>query len=240
MDVIESAMASGVSSLLACGYNAQSNEAVLSLRDQMPGLPIAIGLHPWFATEVIDSVAELIINSFPAAIGECGLDAAVDETTPTIVQRKIFETQLDIASQTKLPVSVHSRRAVAAVFDIIREYPSVRGVMHAFGGSYEQAKLFVERGWLIGLGGAVTRCNARRVHRIARRLPLDAIVLETDAPAIGLEGVMVPDVRPMHLPRIATAVAELRCLDVSELVDATDKNAERLFGSKILNWRAVD
>lgn len=238
--VVHSAMASGVSSLLACGYNAQSNEAVLGLRDQLPGLPIAIGLHPWFATEPIGCVTESIINSFPVAIGECGLDAAVDESTaPPTIQRRIFETQLEIAGQMKLPVSVHSRRAVAAVFDMVREYPTVRGVMHAFGGSYEQAKLFVDRGWLIGFGGAVTRRNAHRLRGIARRLPLEAIVLETDSPAIGLEGVEVPNVRPAHLPRIASALAELRGVDVSELVEATDKNAGRVFGSKVLNWATV-
>lgn len=123
---------------------------------------------------------------------------------------------------------------------MIREYPNVRGVMHAFGGSYEQAKLFFDRGWLIGFGGAVTRRNAHRLHGIARRLPLEAIVLETDAPAIGLEGVVVPDVRPAHLSRIVRALAELRGVDVSELVDATDKNAKRLFGNKVLSWTTGD
>ena len=240
LGVVQSAIASGVGSLLACGYNAQSNEAVLNLRDQLPGLPIAIGLHPWFATEAIGGVTELIVNSFPVAIGECGLDAAVDESTaPRMMQRKVFETQLEIAGQMKLPVSVHSRRAVAAVFDMVREYPNVRGVMHAFGGSYEQAKLFVDRGWLIGFGGVITRRNAHRVRGIARRLPLEAMVLETDAPAIGLEGVEVPNVRPAHLPRIAAALAELRGVDVSELVEATDKNAGRLFGSKVFRWTTV-
>lgn len=235
--VVELASEAGVNSLLACGYNAQSNEAVLRLRVQIPGLPIAIGLHPWFATEPLGGVVELIGNSQPIAIGECGLDGKVDElTSPQAAQRKAFETQLELASQMKLPVSVHSRHAVSAVFECIREHSNVRGVMHAFGGSYEQAKLFVDRGWLIGIGGAVTRTNARRVHGIARRLPINAIVLETDAPAIGLEGVPVPDVRPAHLPRIATALAELRGVDVSELVDATDTNAEQLFGRKVLSW----
>jgi len=70
-------------------------------------------------------------------------------------------------------------------------------------------------------------------------LPLEAIVLETDSPAIGLEGVEVPNVRPAHLPRIASALAELRGVDVSELVEATDKNAGRVFGSKVLNWATV-
>jgi TatD DNase family protein len=239
--VVESARTCGVRSLLACGYNAQSNKAVLGLRSQVPGLPIAIGLHPWFATEDIDGVAELIRKSYPTAIVECGLDATADESmAPLVTQRKVFESQLEIAGQLKLPVTVHSRRAVASVVEIICDYPQVRGVMHAFGGSYEQAKQLVDRGWLIGLGGAVTRPNARRVHGIACRLPLEAIVLETDAPAIGLEGVAVPNVRPAHLLRIAAALAELRNIEVSELIEETDKNVARIFGSAVLRWPAVD
>lgn len=189
----------------------------------------------------MDVVAELIASSSPTAIGECGLDATKDEAiVPLVEQRKVFERQLEIASQMKLPVTVHSRRAVADVFDMIRGYPDIRGVMHAFGGSYEQARLFVDRGWLIGLGGAVTRPNARRVHGIARRLPLQAIVLETDAPAIGMEGISIPNVRPAHLRRIAAALAELRAIDVSELVDETDKNAKRIFGNKVLRGSTLD
>ncbi len=230
-----------MNSLLACGYNSQSNEAVLRLRNQVPGLPIAVGLHPWFATEGIDEIEKLIAGALPTAVGECGLDATADESmTPLVVQRKVFESQLEIAVQMKLPVTVHSRRAVTAVFDIVRAYPAVRGVMHAFGGSYEQAKLFVDRGWLIGLGGAVTRPNASRVHKLARRLPLHAIALETDAPAIGLAGISVPNVRPAHLPRIAAALAELRDIDVLELVDETDKSAVRMFGHKVLRWPTFD
>ena len=85
----------GVYSLLACGYNAQSNEAVLGLRQSIPGLPIAIGLHPWFADEAIDTVAELIARAAPNAVGECGLDAAANDRMPSgAVQRKAFEIQL--------------------------------------------------------------------------------------------------------------------------------------------------
>ena len=224
----------GVYSLLACGYNAQSNQAVLGLRQSIPGLPIAIGLHPWFAGEAIDTVAELIASAAPNAVGECGLDAAANDRMPSgAVQRKAFEIQLEVACQTGLPVTVHSRRAVAVVFDMVQNFHDVRGVMHAFGGSYEQAKLFVDRGWLIGIGGAVTRANSLRVHGLARRLPLEGIALETDAPAIGMEGVCAPHVRPAHLPRIAAAIAKLRSIDLAELVNTTDNNAKKIFSLEV-------
>ena len=178
---------------------------------------------------------ELIANAAPTAVGECGLDAVVDDTMPSqAAQRKAFETQLDIACRTGLPVTVHSRRAVSDVFDIVRNFRDVRGVLHAFGGSYEQAKLFLDRGWLIGTGGTVTRSNALRLRRLVCCLPLEGIALETDAPAIGLQGINAPRARPGHLPQIADTVANLLDIDVAVLIDATDNNAKRIFGSEVL------
>jgi TatD DNase family protein len=233
--VVETAAKAGVHSILACGYNAQSNEAVVKLRQQLPGLPIAVGLHPWFASEPFDTIAKLIFGADPIAIGECGLDGIANGTMPSVAQqRKVFETQLDIAQRAKLPVTVHSRRAVTSVFETIGHFHDVRGVMHAFGGSYEQAKLFVERGWLIGVGGAITRGNAHRIHRVARCLPLEGMVLETDAPAIGLDGVCAADVRPAHLPLIAVALSHLRAIDVAEIIGATDNNVKRMFGCAVV------
>jgi TatD DNase family protein len=233
--VVRAACEAGVLSLLACGYNCDSNQAVIRLRQRFPGLPIAIGVHPWFADESTDGLAALIAGESPIAVGECGLDGKLDEPIPSeLIQRRTFEAQLEIAYQLRLPVTVHSRRAAAQVLEMIGNFPSVRGVMHAFGGSYEQAKAFVGRGWLIGIGGAVTRHSAHRVHQLAQRLPIDSVVLETDAPAIGLDGVNPPDVRPSHLPRVAKALAALRGVDMDELSAATDENAQRIFGSNVL------
>lgn len=232
--VVRQAAEVGVHSLLACGYNAQSNAAVVALRQRLPGLPIAIGLHPWFASERVDTVKTLIADADPIAVGECGLDGTkVDWMPSESVQREVFESLLDIACQRRLPLTVHSRLAVGNVLDIIGQFPKINGAMHAFGGSYEQAKAFVDLGWLIGIGGAVTRANAHRIHRIARCLPLTAIVLETDAPAIGLLGVTPPDVRPAHLPIIAAEVARLRAVEIAEISVTTDDNFKRVFGGAV-------
>lgn len=231
--VVRSALAAGLHSLLACGYNRQSNTAVLELRRVFPALPISLGIHPWFADEPTDGLAALIDEQAPVVVGECGMDGKPDDSIPPdAVQRRTFEFQLDIAAKRQLPLTVHSRRAAAQVYDVIDNFAGVRGVMHAFGGSYEQARAFVDRGWLIGIGGAVTRPNARRVHQLARRLPIDGLALETDAPAIGLQGVNPPDVRPAHLPQVALALAALRGIDVHELVAATDGNVARVFGPR--------
>ncbi len=165
--VVRSAIEVGLHSLLACGYNHQSNQDVIALRQRLPLLPISIGIHPWFADEPTEQLEALIAAQDPIAVGECGLDAKPDDSIPSdTVQRKAFELQLDIALRRRLPLTVHSRRAAAQAYELISAFTGVRGVMHAFGGSYEQAKLFVDRGWLIGIGGAVTRPNARRVHQL--------------------------------------------------------------------------
>lgn len=233
--VVTNAFAAGVQSLLACGYNLESNSAVLELRNHFPLLPISLGIHPWFAEESASALPDLIRNMKPVAIGECGLDLAPDASLPSEeTQIRVFEMQLDLAQLEGRPVTVHSRRAVHRVFEVTNAFPRVRGILHAFGGSYEQARQFVEKGWLIGIGGAVTRSGARRIRNIVQRLPLDAFVLETDAPAIGLEGIHPPHVRPAHLPLVARAVAELRKQQEHEVVEATDRNAGKLLGTAAL------
>ena len=233
--VVTSALHAGLHSMLACGYNRESNRAVLELREHFPSLPISLGIHPWFADESVDTLPELVERMHPTAIGECGLDFAPEDSIPSReVQIRAFEAQLDLAQTTGKPVTVHSRRAVPQVFELICAFPRAVGILHAFGGSCEQALGFVEKGWLIGIGGAVTRPSARRIHKLAQRLPIQAIALETDAPAIGLEGVYPPNVRPAHLVQVARTLAELRKQCECDVVEATDRNVARVLGPETL------
>ncbi len=232
--VIEAAVRAGVRSLLACGYNAESNAKLEALRGELPWLPIALGVHPWYSDESTDELPGQVLRAHAAAIGECGLDWSEQRPMPPrVVQRRAFEYQLDLAQQRALPVTVHSRQAIDAVREALEQFDSVRGVMHAFGGSFEQAKPFIERGWLIGIGGAVTRPEARRVRRLVTQLPLSSIALETDCPAIGMAGVRGPDVRPAHVRRVAEAIGELRGVSGELVIDTTSANVDALFGYPI-------
>jgi TatD DNase family protein len=161
-----------------------------------------------------------------------------DPDIPPIAQQlAAFEAQLDLAARLGLPVTVHSRRAVNAVIAVTAHFPSVRGVLHAYSGSYEQARPLLDRGWMIGIGGGSTRPAARRIRRMAERLALNELLFETDAPAIGLEGVCPPWVRPHHVVEIARAFAALRDLDYDQVVLQSDHNADRMFGSAI--WGGI-
>jgi TatD DNase family protein len=239
--VVKDAVRAGVQSLLACGYNAASNAKVEALRNSVPALPIAIGLHPWFANEVWDGLQEQIVRSHAAAVGECGIDGTDDPTMPPLAtQRAVFEAQLAMAREMGLPVSVHARKALGMVSEITMRFPGVRGILHAFAGSYEQAMAFVDHGWLIGVGGAVTRVRAARVRKLVQQLPLSCVVLETDAPAIGVEGIAPPNVRPAHLPLVAEAIAELRGISKREVSVVTNANADSLFGFPITRSLETD
>ena len=225
------ARAAGVAALLTCGVNAESNRAVLALRARHPGLACALGLHPWYADERVEEVLDQIEAEHPLAVGEAGLDFWSDPPVhPRERQHVVLEAQLQLAGRLGLPVTLHSRRAVNELLGVVRNHPRVRGALHAFSGSLEQARSFVDLGYLVGVGGGVTRERARRIRRTAAQLPLECIVLETDAPAIGMDIVEPPSVRPQHVQRVAEVLAQLRGIEVAEVEAQTDANARMLFG----------
>lgn len=234
------AQAAGVRSVLTCGYSAQSNLAVIELRTRAAGLPIALGLHPWNAHEDIDAVIALIEREQPDVVGEIGLDLWGEVPVhPPKRQLEVLEAQLQLSVRLGRAVTLHSRKAIDLLLCALRNHPGVRGALHAFGGSMEQLRPFLELGLYLGVGGAVTRSRARRLQRVAAQVPLDRLLIETDAPAIGMDIVQPPDVRPAHLPRVAQALAALRAMDVEELAARTDENAVRLFGACALGTPQV-
>lgn len=220
----------GVTGMLTCGYDSDSNGLVCGLSDRYPTLPYAIGLHPWFANQDVEPVLRLIERRRPTAVGEAGLDLWGDPPChPLDRQILVLEAQLDIAVRLGVPVTLHSRKALDALLPVLRNHPGVRGALHAFSGSFEQVRPFLDLGFFIGVGGAITRSRAKRVRRCASCLPLDRILLETDAPAIGMDGFEPPHVRPAHLPLVCRALADLRGVDPRTIETATDQNARQLF-----------
>lgn len=229
---IAQARAAGVTRMLTCGYHRRSNEQVLALHQRHPDLDFALGLHPWHADEPVEAVVELIETHRPTAIGEIGLDVW-NKSAPHGIERQthVLEVLLELAARLSLPVSLHCRKALHLLLPILRRFPTVRGVLHAFSGSVEQAQPFIEQGFLIGVGGAITRWRASRIRACARRLCADHIVLETDAPAIPMENVRPMEVCPHHLPLVRDALAELQGTTPQHIEQVTDRNACAVFGA---------
>lgn len=197
------------------------------------GLFPAYGLHPMFLDRHrpahLDQLRARLSRERPVAIGECGLDYFVDGLDRQ-AQQAYFEGQLALAREFDLPVIVHARRAVDAAIAAIRRVGGLRGVVHSFSGSREQAEQLWRLDFMIGLGGPVTYERARRLRSIAAAMPIEHLLLETDAPD-------QPDAdnrggrnEPALLVRVRDVIAVLRDEDPGQVAQATAANARRLFG----------
>lgn len=224
----------GVEAVVIPGVAAASWGALSDLCALHANLFPAYGLHPYFLDQHLDQHIDVLAQHLRAnqavAVGEFGLDYFLAELDPER-QQTLFTAQLDIAKQLALPVILHVRKAHDQVLKELRrlQLPQA-GVVHAFSGSEQQARQYIELGFKLGFGGAVTYERARKLRRLAVNLPLAAIVLETDAPdmapAFAPQG--EPN-RPSFLPGIARCMAELRGIGVDELAEQTRANAVSLF-----------
>jgi TatD DNase family protein len=162
-------------------------------------------------------------------LGECGLDHFV-EGLDHAAQDRYFDAQLALARDFDLPLIVHARRAVDAVIASIRRIGGLRGVVHSFSGSTEQARQLWRQGFLLGLGGPVTYERARRLRKLAATMPIECLLLETDAPDQPDADIRGLRNEPGRLPRVLDAIARLRGEDPASVAAVTTANARRLFG----------
>ena len=228
--VLARARTAGVNRCIVPAYDLASWPGVAALAAE-PGVHTAFGLHPWVADEMLDTgrLERQLRECRAVAVGEIGLDFKVDSPAPA-VQLAVLERQLRLAVDLDLPVILHCRGAFEPMLDALRPFaPRLRGVLHAYSRGLELARRFVAAGLHIAFGGAVTRPGARRARRSAQDLPLEQIVLETDSPAIGLDGVPAEAAEPRHVRQVAEALAELRGETLPEIAAATTANASALF-----------
>ena len=209
----------------------------------------ALGIHPLYTPQAEDKDLATLDTHLHAhrddprlvALGEIGLDGFVPEiNTPEAFakQTHFFEAQLQIAQRHQLPVILHVRRSADGLLKGLRQFPVAGGIAHAFNGSLQQAKLFIEMGFKLGFGGAMTYDRATKLRALATELPLSALVLETDAPDIPPHWIYTTAEdrekgkaqgrnSPAELPRIASVLAELRGISLGELAAATSANARQ-------------
>jgi len=196
------------------------------------GLHPAYGLHPTFLAmhrpEHLTELPRWLEREHPVAVGECGLDYFV-EGLDLDLQRHYFRSQLELARDFDLPLIVHGRRAFDDVIAAIRRVGGLRGVVHSFAGSEEQAQQLWKLGFCLGIGGPVTYERAKRLRRIVAQMPLEFLLLETDSPDQPLHGHQGARNEPALLVEVCATVAALRRCDPALLAATTTQNCLRLF-----------
>ena len=232
-DVLARAREAGVARQIVPAIALSGFDKLRALCRDERGLYPAYGLHPMYLEEHrpehIDALRIWIERERPVAVGECGLDFFV-EGLDAEAQRFYFRRQLELAREFELPVILHARRALDEVLATLRSVGKLRGVVHSFSGSEEQAKQLWKLGFCIGLGGPITYERARRLRGIVATMPLEFLTLETDSPDQPLHGHQGQRNEPALLKEVCECVAALRSVSAEEIATATTFNAERLFG----------
>jgi TatD DNase family protein len=197
-----------------------------------PTLHAAYGLHPLYLREHrpehLDALRDWIERERPVAVGECGLDFYVDGLDAGM-QRNYLRRQLELAKEFELPVILHARRAVDEITAVLRIIGGLRGVVHSFSGSIEQARQLWKMGFLLGFGGPITYERARRLRAIVAAMPLEFLLLETDSPDQPLHGHQGQRNEPALLAQVCERVALLRSIDPGQVAATTTQNARQLF-----------
>ena len=178
--------AQGVSLVLNPGCDLPSSRKAIALAEQYPHVYAAVGVHPENCGDWEDGflpeLRQLAAKAKVRAIGEIGLDYYWEENPSRALQQNVFRWQMELADSLGLPVIVHDREAHGDSLDIVREFPHVRGVFHCYSGSVEMARELVKRGWMISFTGVLTYKNAKKAVEVAREIPLEHLMIETDSP----------------------------------------------------------
>jgi len=226
--IVKLALDHGVEKIIVPAVNRKSFDDVINLRKKFPNCLYALGFHPMYINDLKEDdlyTLETYLKTYePVAVGEIGLDFFVTKDNK-LMQEEIFVAQLKLANTFDLPVIMHVRQAIDDVLKNLRRYPVKGGIAHAFNGSMQQAHAFIELGFKLGFGGAMTYTRATHIQALAKSLPIESIVLETDAPDIppswlGHEGRNTPK----ELKQIATFFAELRGMNLTSVIEISHQN----------------
>jgi len=206
---------------------------LLAICNTNKGLYPALGLHPLFidnhSHSDIDDLETYLSKNKVIAIGEIGLDYYIKNTDKES-QIFYFEHQLSIADKLQLPVILHVRKSHDAVIQILRKFNIPGGIIHAFSGSKEQAYQYIKLGFKLGFGGVLTYIAATKIRKLAKELPLDSIVLETDAPDMTVFKYKGERNSPEYILESLEALATIRQQSIDEIASITTNNAKHVFG----------
>jgi len=230
--VIQNAKQAGVEKIIVPGVAYNTWDKIISCCNEFTGLFPCFGLHPYFIDKHkpkhLDHLKTYIDQSKPVAVGECGLDFYL-ENIDINQQIFYFEQQLDIALEFNLPVVIHARKSTEAVIKAIKKRTNLRGMIHSYSGSYEQALQLIKLGFYLSFGGPVTYEKATRLRKTIQRLPLESILVETDAPDQPVSNAKNNRNEPLCILNVIQSIASLHNTSTETIVNITSKNAGELF-----------
>ncbi len=223
----------GICGCITCGTNTKNSYAAIELAEKYPFIYAAVGLHP---LDIEDEKKENYIDIFRSlsnhekvvAIGEIGLDYHYD-SAPRETQIKVLEEQIILAKELDLPVIIHDRESHEDILNILKKHKP-KGVVHCFSGSVEMMREVVKLGMYIGLGGAVTFKNAKKPVEVAKEVPSERLLIETDAPYMTPVPFRGKRNDSTLIPYTAEKIAEVRNTTAQEILNITNQNAKELFG----------
>ena len=216
------------------GCDIPSSRVAVELAGKFDFVYAAVGIHPEncadFEPEQIEKLRELAKEPKVVAIGEIGLDYYWAENPPKDLQQKVLRRQLGLAEELQLPVIIHDRDAHGDTMAIVREFPQVRGVFHCFAGSTEMARELIGMGWMLSFNGAATFKNARKAPEVIAAVPLEKLMIETDAPYLTPVPHRGERNDSSYVRFVAEKIAEIKGLSPEEVERVTWENGRRFFG----------
>lgn len=229
-EFVSHVLSRGVSHIMTCGTTIESSMKNRVLAESLDNVYFSAGIHPECVEDCpedyIDKLKEMLKSEKAGAVGEIGLDYYYD--TPKELQKKIFEEQILLAKELSLPVIVHDREAHQDTFDILMKHRP-RGVLHCYSGSVEMAKEYVKQGFYLGITGVVTFKNSKKVKELAEWIPLDKLLIETDAPYLAPVPYRGYRNDSSFLFYVAEEIGRLKNKTPQEIIDITRENACILF-----------
>src|SRR5574344_1216427 len=231
--VIKNAERFGVKKIIIPGVEEKDFEKIISISNSYENIFCQLGLFPSEAkkwnNDIKEKIKNLAKNKKVVDIGEIGLDYYWDKTFVE-EQKSMFKEQIILANDLNLPVVVHDREAHLDCFNLLKQYNKNSKVLfHCFSGSPEFAQECLKEGWYIALGGVTTFKNAKKTKEVAKIVPLDKLVLETDSPYLTPVPHRGEENQPAYVTFVAEEIAKLRGITFEEVVEKTTETAERLF-----------
>ena len=230
--VVDRAKKNGITHIIVPGVTAATFNRVKKICDEFDECLPAYGLHPYFieehTEEDLKTLDQWLEKEKPIGVGECGLDFYLKHLDKN-KQMDFFIAQVELAEKYDLPVIIHSRKATEDVIKTLKRHPSVTGMVHSYSGSLEQAKQLIDLNFYLSFGGAITYDRATKLRSMIQRLPLDHILLETDAPDQPAMAYQGQRNEPGHITEVITQISELCNMSKNETASYTCSNTKKLF-----------